>query len=387
MVFDTCCMSVKNKKEPNIQCPSKRKEGDYCGVHARCKNITRIDSNSHTNNQNQPLNLNQTLNHNLMDDDTTIMCKKQQPTEEQNANININITKEPLFYDNLEYITSLSYDDIKYDKLLNTLKHLNLQISGSKSQIIENLCNNLKQKEKIKEVYDNLDLCNNNEDFHDFVNLHDVPKEYLFIFYCADKRFYGMDLRSMNSYFTEIEKDARISGTEIKYINPYNRQRINGNIINEYRVRIEELKKKNMPLTYTNDEQTISAEEKVLFHILTVFQIIATYQYSIDSGLFTKLAKPDLLHFYAIMEDYWNTPRRGLNLAVKRNLVPDDPNLFNRADLNIICKYNLTQLQEFIISKIEKLITSGADRETRIHGIHLFLHGLHDVNRSENLLN
>lgn len=378
MVFDTCCMSVKNKKEPNIQCPSKRKEGDYCGVHARCKNITRIDNNNnHTNNENQHHNLN------LMND-TNILCKKEQPKEQQERSNEPK--KEPLFYDNLEYITSLSYDDIKYDKLLNTLKHLNLQISGSKSQIIENLCEYLRQREKIKEVYNNVDLCNNKEDFHDFVNLNDIPKEYLFIFYCADKRFYGMDLRSMNSYFTEIEKDARISGAEIKYINPYNRQRINGNIINEYRTRIEDLKKKNMPLTYTNDEQTISAEEKILFHILTVFQIIATYQYSIDSGLFTKLAKPDLLHFYAIMEDYWNTPRRGLSLAVKRNLVPDDPNLFNRADLNIISKYNLSQLQEFIISKIEKLITSGVDRETRIQGIHLFLHGLHDVNHSETLM-
>ena len=38
----TRCMSVKNKNSTQ-QCPNKRKpDSDYCGVHKRSKNITRI---------------------------------------------------------------------------------------------------------------------------------------------------------------------------------------------------------------------------------------------------------------------------------------------------------------------------------------------------------
>ena len=46
------CMSIKNSKEINIQCPYKKKYGDYCGHHRNGKCKKRIDDILITNETN-----------------------------------------------------------------------------------------------------------------------------------------------------------------------------------------------------------------------------------------------------------------------------------------------------------------------------------------------
>ena len=37
------CYSIKSKRELYLECPHKKKLGDYCGVHTRSNKVIRID--------------------------------------------------------------------------------------------------------------------------------------------------------------------------------------------------------------------------------------------------------------------------------------------------------------------------------------------------------
>lgn len=342
------CMSVKSKSEASIQCPHARKVGEYCGVHHRCKNIVRIDGKKPEGR----ITLNYTL-------------KKLQPD-----------VVEPEFYDNLEYISNLDMDKINYAKLIKTLRHFQIQIQGTKKQLIKLLDSYIKNKDLVNRAYRDTSICNNKDDFYNFVDLDDIPKEYLFIFVCEDGRLYGMDLRSMYSYFREVEKDCRLMEKPVEYCNPYNRCRLTAQSICNYRNRIKKLQDEGKSVTYP--EEDYDPNDQLTFRAVEIFHTINNYGYSVDAGWFLRMSKADLLDYYTVMEDIWNH-RLNISLAAKRNIVPNNLNVFNRAEYYEIREYDLLKLQNKILDKIEEMISSGVDRESRISGIHYCLYGLCEV--------
>lgn len=336
------CMSIKNKTECSIQCPHPRKIGEYCGVHNRAKTVIRID---------------------------------KQPSESRIL-INLTFKKPPKseYYDNLDDLMNVS--DLDYTKLIKTLKYFQIQLQGTKQKLAESLIKYIKDQELIKGGYDNLDLCNNTTDFYDFVELKNVPKDYIFVFTCLDGRLYGMDLRSMHTYFQELEKEAKFSDRPVEYINPYNRQKLTSQSICSYRNRIKELEKHNKPVKYPDEEH--DPEDQLTFKVLEVFNIIYNYGYIIDASWFLKMTKVDLLDYYLVMEDIWNHRLR-LTISTKRSIVPHNINIFNKTEYYDLRECDKLQLQDVLISKIEEMISTGVDRESRVLGIHYCLIGLCEV--------
>jgi len=373
------CMSVKNKNDINTQCPYQRKIGEFCGIHSKCgEKVIRIDQRELENNLDNRILLQLTF-------------RKMSNTPHKNIfdNVDINdvmndsgsgvvksiydVCKESEFYDKLECLIEIPIEKLNYAKIIKSLIHFQIQITGNKQQLINKLIKHIKSRDLIKQAREDLSLCNNTSDFYDFVDLKEIPKEYLFIFMCEDDHLYGMDLRSMHTYFIGLEKDAKLMERPVEYKNPYNRCLFSTPTICAYRQAIQDLQKQNRFLSYPDEEH--NPEDKIAFKILEVFHLIYTYGYAVDGSWFIKMGKADLLDYYLVMEDIWNQ-RFNISLSVKRNIVPSNVNIFNKSEYYEIREYNKLKLQELLINKIELMVNSGIDRDSRILGIHYTLIGL-----------
>jgi hypothetical protein len=114
------------------------------------------------------------------------------------------------------------------------------------------------------------------------------------------------------------------------------------------------------------------------FRVLEIFHTIYNYGYAVDASWFLKMTRQDLLNWYWVMEDVWNR-RLGLTNQVKRNIIPGDIHIFNRAEYYNIRDKSLIELQNIMIEKIDKMVNSGVDRDNRINGIHYVLIGITEV--------
>lgn len=379
------CMSVKNKNDINTQCPNPQKIGEYCGNHAKCKNIIRIDQNNFCSPSVNRILINLTFRKYSNKSDKT-MFDNVDINDAMQTNIVKNIhngPKEPEFYDKLEYLVDIPLEKLNYAKIIKSLIFFKIQINGNKQSLVNKLIKHIKSRDLISQARENLSLCNNTSDFYDFVDLKDIPKEYLFIFMCEDDHLYGMDLRSMYTYFQGLEKDAKLMERPVEYKNPYNRCLLNTPTICAYREAIIQLQKQNKFLKYPDEEH--NPEEKISFKVLEVFHTIYTYGYAVDGSWFLKMGKADLLDYYLVMEDIWNQ-RFNISLSTKRNIVPSNVNIFNKSEYYEIREFNKLKLQELMINKIEQMVNSGIDRDSRIIGIHYILIGLCEVCEIDNYL-
>ena len=112
--------------------------------------------------------------------------------------------------------------------------------------------------------------------------------------------------------------------------------------------------------------------------MLEVFHTIYNYGYAVDASWFLKMTRQDLLDWYWTMEDVWNR-RLGLNISTKRNIVPQDIHIFNKAEYYSMRESGLLELQKLMIEKIDAMVNSGIDRDSRILGIHYVLIGLTEI--------
>lgn len=349
MTNDSRCVSIKTRYKTNERCENLKKFGEYCGVHNRCKEKIHFIA---------PLRASTPQLDNVLKKNTEMKCI------------------ESLYYEDLDILIKMGIEEIKYDKLIKTLVYYNIQITGSKRVLVDILIKYMKGRELIKKAYENPELCNNPVDFYDFVGLKEIPVDYLFIFICVDDHLYGMDLRSLHTYFVELEKEARLLEKPVNYINPYNRYKLSSITKYDYNRRLINLINKKMPLLYPDVEA--NPKEKLEFKAVEIFHMMSTYGYPLDAQMFLRLEKAELLKFYEVMEDMWNR-RYSLLPMFKRSIVPNDMNIFSVNEYHQIKTFDKLPLQELLIKKIEKMISTGIDREHRIHGIHYVLLGLGEV--------
>jgi len=349
-------MSAKSKKEPTVQCPRKKKFGDYCGIHNRCKKIYRIDKS-------KPKIL---IN----------ISFKNGGDSEIGTHPKVEETK---FYDNIEFLEDPdNLAKIQYSKLIKTFKEYRIQIKGgSKKNLVKNLVNYFKAQQNIEKAYQDVSICNNQTDFYDFVALEAIPKKYLFIFQCQDNRIYGLDIRSLYSYFEELDKEAKYQDKSAEYINPYNRYSITSETLNMYYKRIEELQAQNQSLKYPETNKT--PEDQLYFKVLDIFHLMNNYGYPVNASWFMKMSLVELLDFYRVLENFWN---RHLNLTIsqKKKIVGNDNLfLFSNTEFNEIRSQTKLEIQNTLIHKIQILISNGVTRDHRVQGIHYCLMALAEV--------
>lgn len=272
-------------------------------------------------------------------------------------------------------------DNIKYTDI-NLLKYClyinNISYKGSKKDIIKRF---EKLKIKNKFFYSNINLIiklqkhirgflirnfnklkgpglfnyksiTNETDFYTCDNINEIKYNNLFTYKDIDNFIYAFDIRSIDLLINKNKPQ-----------NPYNRNIISSDIINNINILIKHLKHNNKYEPF--EEVILTPTQKLKQYVITVFQNIDKY-YHTNIDWFLNLNIEQLKQFYINLEDIWNY-RAHLTPQIKYNIIQNNK-LFKHLYTIIKFKYyasnNIKQkIQYFILHDIYTLTTSGITNE------------------------
>lgn len=391
IINNAWCLSIKSKKEPYLQCPHSKKQGDYCGVHSRAQNVSRIDN--------------------------LIASLKPDP-------VDVPIIKEYQYSE----LQNLDKENLNPLRLQASLKKYQIDSTIDKNDfetLVEKLKNHLKPiyYEALEASLGpaKLSECQNQTDFFQFDELAEIPEHFFFSFIEADAtgienhkihRAYGCDFRSFQQYIiglrkTQLEEASlshlaeppaypnlnqvpntipNLSDSEslpkwlatMTVMNPYNRQKLAPRTLNDYHRKLLFLKKYHPQDSIDFPSLELTPQQKLKFKILDVFQIIYHYDYPVDHLWFLNLSRDQLLRYYSRLEDIWNF-RLNLSLQTKKLIVPHNPNIFSKLEYQQLRHQNHFFIQNLMINHLESLVTQGQSLADRKNGAMYLLIGLVEV--------
>ena len=208
--------------------------------------------------------------------------------------------------------------------------------------------------------------CNNTIDFYTFDKIDDIEEKY-FYSYKDNKGFiWGFDIRSFHKLI------------EMKQNNPYNREKISNDIIQNVKIRIHQLKQNN-EYEILDDEIKLTRKQLIKQNIIDLFSQLEQYGYECNIDWFLKLNIYKLKKLYKLLEDIWNY-RLQLSQQTKNLIVPPDGLIFNIPISMIMSYNNIIELQEILINELKKFNRSNDDSYKKL-GFMYFLIGLGGVSR------
>lgn len=203
----------------------------------------------------------------------------------------------------------------------------------------------------------NKQLCVNKSDFLTLEDLEEIPFYQFYSFKDIDGYIYGFDLCSLYNLIKKHDfKNNKMPD------NPYNRQELPSQIVNEIRSCINLEKIYNYGLTLDLDDVPLNDEEKIRFKCFSLFQKIDELGNYTDSSWFLSLNRYQLIKFYRELVDIWNH-RASLSNEVKRKIYTLPGNPFPYYEINHY--QNTLELKYFILGILEKFITYGEDDSYR----------------------
>jgi hypothetical protein len=212
----------------------------------------------------------------------------------------------------------------------------------------------------------NIEEYTNDEDFLTLDAFTEIPFHDRYAYKDESGFIYAFHIRSIMQL---IERN------DMK--NPYTRMSFPKHIKKEVRsmIRIARLLRISLDIHYeTPKPRTIQDR------IQHVFMEIERYGYLLDAQSFHNLHRFELVHFYKEMYDIWNY-RLNLTLENKRNIVAHDGNLFRNIPRNISLQPT-SDIREYCVRIIERLITKANDNSFKQMGIMYALGALTLVNRN-----
>jgi len=204
----------------------------------------------------------------------------------------------------------------------------------------------------------NRDLCNNKSDFFNLCDIKTIPNKYFFSFRDKDNFIYGFEI---NSIYKMIEFEK---------INPYNRNQLSEETLNNiiYIYKLINISNSNL-VNINYSRKTIEQS------VTDIFQTIDNLGNYTNVSWFLDLNIYKLKNFYKELEDIWNY-RLSLTIEQKKEIIHPTGILF-RIPLSIIYNiHNKTKLQIICIDIMNKLITSGINDDCKKQGCYYILMAL-----------
>ena len=348
------CMSVKNSKELHIQCPYKKKDGDYCGHHSNGKCKKRIDDIIITNEDSNKIIKNFDYFNDKSYNKTSLNILKKTVKHLQ---LKINCKNKRVLYDSIyDYYKNFKYYKDNEDKIIK----------------IQALYKGLYLRKKYGPGLVNRKIINNDYDLLSCEKTDKIKLEYFISFKDIDNFVYAFDIRTLKKLL------------EYSNENPYNKKIISTNIIHTINNRLERMKKNNINIGIKANKLT--AKQEYRQKIIEIFQIIDELGNYSDPTWFLDLNLKDLKKYHFYIQDIWNWSFQASVEDKKRIFPPTGmPFITNQSIINSI--KNKTDLVELIIKDINVIISkkfNGLERneEDRKMGCWIVLSAL--VNISEN---
>lgn len=441
-INNTLCMARKNQKnEINVQCPNKKKFGDYCGKHKNYDiyNLTRIDTELRSDYQNQNGNGNQNENQNDNENenvdntylnnvieaiDTTTLfgniknsitwndntycfpnrISKKNKTQDNTGLKSVKKHKytyntKPLYpLQLLDYLISPELDrtdsiirkTCKYYKLLPT-KTLKQTTVGKLKIILSNffdtLLSSIINLKKIIKLQKNIRKWIKNNKFK-----LNGPAVYNRKICNNSTDFYSFDdIKEIpNEYFFSFkDKDGFIYGFHIESFiqlinqssnsrNPYNRANISNDIKKRAREMWFKLENSNKKSNHIVFNESSDIKVRVRTKCLTVFQMIDMFGYQTNIDWILRLSISRLRSLYKSLDNYWYF-RAGITDEMRYRIVPDS-DLFTTRDKHQVNRHiDKYVIIEIIINVIQKMVSHGITEEDKQTGCIIVLMAMGEI--------
>ena len=368
IIDNSLCMSIKNKYS-KLQCNHLKKFGDYCGVHSKCKNITRIDDiiNNSTlteNSENNKFNLNQGLNVKTISTEDSSNKSDSEYNEDKinfetiNENMKINEIRKFIKDNNLNISTRFSKNELL--KKINEYKSSNCDYYSKINFII--IIQKYYRKYLIVRRYN----CINTTDILTMQSKYNISEKYYIELTCENIK-YCFDLRTLD----QIIKENDNNDENIK--NPYTLQPFSDNNLNYIKLRLNQIDNKFLEMKKIK----LTEEQSIRQQCIDIFQKFNNLDNYTDYRWFLKLSIHELKILWKKAEDVWNY-RCEIPYESKKKILKNINAFIYTYKLidNINNKY---KLQNIILSEFNRFVSEGTSNEDKKIGAMLMLTALVEV--------
>lgn len=370
------CNSIKSKKERNIQCSNKMVNNEhFCRMHLKTK-YTEVykpindnccnDCNNDCNDCNENINERDKNIHNVSD----ITNNK---TKELRETL---YTKEDFF----NLFKSNKCNNLSVFTLRNNIKNLGLQIitKQSKPELINSV-------QRLLKYYDNIDKivvmqsiirrwlvmrrskCCNKQEITSFDSIYDIASSYFYLFKDDTNGMqYGYDIRSLVSI---LKSDYPSCPYTYRNFTDSEKEKINRHVA-KLKLKGINIEFEKLDLT---PEQEMEMRMKNIFHKINMLDNYTSHTW------FNDLSLTDLIKLYSVLEDIWNY-RLGMTPEARRNILPSYNGNAFMMSYNFVKRIkNKLNIQDILLTEIDKFISDGINRDERKLGAMLILTGLVEV--------
>lgn len=286
------------------------------------------------------------------------------------TNYNLDIMKYCLYSYNMDYKGIKNIIFYNFNKLQYYFKHINKIIFIQKI-FKGKLIRNINKIKGIHHIIYNKNLVVNTTDFYTCEDISNIDYNYIFSYKDVEINnknenhfIYVFDIRSINLL---IKNDNK---------NPYNRNIISDDVINNIKYLNNYLTNKNINLLFEKD--ILTEEQQFKQRIIKIFQQIDSFEYNTNINWFINLELYNLKIFYYLLEDIWNW-RAQLTNETKLNIIGNNT-IFN--NINIIKNsHNKKYIQDIILNDIEILVSNGTNNEFKNLGSLYVLVALSNVSK------
>ena len=299
---------------------------------------------------------------------------------------------------NLEKFTPDNYHIIYKNKytipqIKAQLKVVKEKLSGTKIELLDrlyeyykNIYNNYKHAVLIQKTFrgklqrnlnifrgdgfKNRSICVNDEDFLTMDEMKKIDANQFFS-YTVNGVTFGFNIISIYNIITKSCKGSPQ--------NPYNRELIPNEVINDIYKIIKIGKAMNRPIEVyipsVSENTQISSAKRIELRALDIFQYINSLGNYSDSSWFLSLSRAQLFKLYRELCDIWNY-RANLSAEIKINICQPNGNPFINDRLHINVDYNLQQIQSKLLNIFDRMVHSGIDTDSKVLGSYYILASL-----------
>ena len=290
-------------------------------------------------------------------------------------------------------IDVLSENNFNLQQLKQIAKHYKIKISGNKNELIKRIYVYLKLSTTIVHMqkifrgflqrkynkshgpaFYKRELCTNATDFFTMEELTALPYSQFYSYMDVDGFIYGFDILSLYNLVLKNGKDVK---------NPYNRNVIPVNVIKNIRdlLRLSKTLKIKIDIEIEDVKQDISLKKNIELRTLDLFQTIDGLGNYSDPAWFLSLTRQQLIRFMRELVDIWNY-RLNLTETMKCSICPPTGDPFRNISVLILTEQNIDIMRKHVLTSLEKLVTSGINREWQSLGAFYVLGALTIVNEN-----
>ena len=266
-------------------------------------------------------------------------------------------------------------------------KHYSIRVTGTKPDLIERIFKQLRETNHTVRIQKNLRIyfykkyikllgpgliyrksCINGTDFFTLENMVEIPQNQFISFRGKDNNIWGFNIISLYNLF--------LKGANEIY-NPYNREKLDINILFNIQKIVVLAKILNITTTLTIEQNTekLSVTKKIELKTLDLFMSIDELGNYTNKDWFIELNKAQLIKFLRELADIWGY-RAQLSDLIKAEICPPHGELFRNINLTNIVNLEYIDIQRIALCLMEKLVKSGINRDSKSIGAYYVLAAL-----------